>query len=191
MINIAIVDDEEKERRLLTSYIERHFSNDKRRYNITLFDRAETFLYNYKSNFDVIFMDIELPGMNGMETSKKLRELDSVVTLIFVTNMAQFAVKGYEVQAMDFVVKPVSYYDFSLKMKRAECAISSREGADIVIAEGYKISRISSKDLLYVEVKGHYLYYHLQDNVLTGYGKMSELEKQLAGKSFMRSNNCY
>ena len=133
MINIAIVDDEEKERRLLTSYIERHFSNDKRRYNITLFDRAETFLYNYKSNFDVIFMDIELPGMNGMETSKKLRELDSVVTLIFVTNMAQFAVKGYEVQAMDFVVKPVSYYDFSLKMKRAECAISSREGADIVI----------------------------------------------------------
>ncbi len=191
MINIAIVDDEEKERQLLTSYIERYFSNDKQRYNVTLFDRAETFLYSYKSNFDIVFMDIELPGMNGMETSKKLRELDPVVTLIFVTNMAQFAVKGYEVQAMDFVVKPLSYYDFSLKMKRAETAIIAREGADIVIAEGYKISRISSKDLLYVEVKGHYLYYHLQDNVLTGYGKMSELEKQLAGKSFMRCNNCY
>lgn len=191
MINVAIVDDEKKERQLLTSYVEQYFSNDKRKFKISLFDRAETLLFNYKPNFDIIFMDIELPGMDGMETSKKLRKLDPVVTLIFVTNMAQFAVKGYEVNAMDFVVKPVSYYDFSLKMKRAEAAINSRKGADIVVAEGYKISRISSKDLYYIEVIGHYLYYHLQDNVLRGYGKISELETQLAPKAFMRCNNCY
>lgn len=191
MLRIAIVDDEEKERKLLESYVKRYFSGDEQKCTIALFDRAETFLYNYKPNYDIIFMDIELPGMNGMETSEKLRALDPVVTLIFVTNMAQFAVKGYSVNAMDFVVKPLSYYDFSMKMKRAESAVSSREGADIVVAEGYKISRISSKDLLYIEVQGHYLHFHLEANTLRGYGKLSDLETQLVTKAFMRCNNCY
>lgn len=191
MIKIAVVDDEEKERNIVTSYIERYYNGDRQKYDVTLFERAETFLVNYKSDYDVVFMDIELPGMDGMQASEELRKIDPVVTLIFITNMAQFAVKGYSVNAMDFVVKPLSYYDFSLKMKRAETAVASREGTDIVVSERYKITRISSKDLLYAEVKGHYLYYHTQEGIYCGYGKISTLESQLEGLGFMRCNNCY
>ena len=64
-------------------------------------------------------MDIQLSDLDGMEAAKKLRRLDSSVTLIFVTNMANFAVRGYEVDALDFIVKPVEYFSFALKLDRA------------------------------------------------------------------------
>lgn len=191
MINIAIVEDEKKARELLISYIGRYYGGDADKFCVKEFDRAEPFVYNYKADYDIIFMDIELPGMNGMEASQHIRKVDSVVTIIFVTNMAQFAVKGYEVAAFDFVVKPISYADFALKFKRAESAIFSRRDVDIIVPERFRITRISSGDVMYVEVKGHYLYYHTVTTVLKCPGVMAELEKQLSTKNFMRCNSCY
>ena len=81
--------------------------------------------------------------------------------IIFVTNMVQFAIKGYEVSVFDFVVKPVSYADFALKFRRAEAAVLGRRDADIIVPERFRTTRISSGDLIYVEVKGHYLYYRI------------------------------
>lgn len=68
---------------------------------------------------DIVFMDIEMPQMNGIEAAKKLRAFDTQCSLIFVTNMARYAVAGYEVDAMDFLVKPVGYFNFSMKLKKA------------------------------------------------------------------------
>ena len=191
MINIAIVEDEKKARELLISYIGRYYGGDADKFCVKEFDRAEPFVYNYKADYDIIFMDIELPGINGMEASQLIRKSDPVVMIIFVTNMAQFAVRGYEVSAFDFVVKPVSYADFALKFRRAEAAVFGRRDADIIVPERFRTTRISSGDLMYVEVKGHYLYYHTVTGVLKGHGVMAELEKQLAEKYFMRCNSCY
>ena len=70
-------------------------------------------------DYDIVFMDIELPGINGMEAAHRLREIDQQVILIFVTNMAQFAVKGYEVDALDYIIKPAQYGPLSIKLDRA------------------------------------------------------------------------
>ena len=66
--------------------------------------------------FDIVLMDIDMPGMNGMETARALRKVDAAVILIFVTNMAQFAISGYEVDATDFILKPVNKYSFAIKI---------------------------------------------------------------------------
>ena len=73
----------------------------------------------YRPGFDIIFLDIEMPRLGGMPTAERIRQLDPEVVLIFVTNMAQYAIRGYEVDALDFVLKPVSYYQFSTKLERA------------------------------------------------------------------------
>lgn len=110
MIHIAIVDDEQKQRDLLCGYLERYRQESGRQLRVTAFADAETFLQGYQPDFDIIFMDIQLPDRDGMTLSKKLRETNRTVILIFVTNMVQMAVEGYSVDAMDFIVKPVNYY---------------------------------------------------------------------------------
>ena len=111
--------------------------------------------------------------------------------MIFVTNMAQYAVKGYEVAALDFIVKPVSYYDFALKMERVRKINESKNDVEILCSDRSRTSRITSKDICYIEVKGHYLEYHTAEEVLRSYGKISELEEKLKVCDFMRCNNCY
>lgn len=75
-------------------------------------------------------MDIELGTnhLNGMEVSKKLREIDNDVLLIFVTNMAQFAIEGYSVDALDFVVKPILYEPFKMKMEKTFKVLLQEKG---------------------------------------------------------------
>src|SRR5699024_1579554 len=86
---------------------------------IDTYQNAVVFLTNYQARFDVIFMDIEMPYINGMEGACKLREIDKATLLIFTTNLGHMAVKGYEVEAFDFVVKPLHYESLRLKLNRA------------------------------------------------------------------------
>ena len=96
-----------------------------------------------------------------MEVSKKLREFDNNVLLIFVTNMSQFAVEGYEVDAIDFIVKPLNYYSFKMKIEKA-CRIIGKEASSknkmISVENGTK--NIMSSEILYIEVRNHNLFYH-------------------------------
>ncbi|HQE70508.1 MAG TPA: LytTR family DNA-binding domain-containing protein, partial [Atopobiaceae bacterium] len=111
--------------------------------------------------FDLIFMDIGLPGINGMEAAEMLRTFDSETPLIFVTDLAQYAVKGYQVDALDFIIKPVQYYDFALRMDRAMRFVkrNDRGRLSIMTREGIRIFSLS--DLVYVDVLDHNLNYHL------------------------------
>ena len=122
MLQVAIVEDSEDAAKLLRDYLTRYESTVDERFHITCFSNAVAFLEPYRG-YDLVFMDIEMPHMNGMEGALWLRTVDTQAKLIFVTNMAQFAARGYEAEALDFMVKPVAYADFSFKMKRAMNAI--------------------------------------------------------------------
>ncbi|MFA9376411.1 MAG: LytR/AlgR family response regulator transcription factor [Lachnotalea sp.] len=191
MLNIAIVEDDDREANILEEYISEYGKTNKETFQIERFKNAINLLENYRHVYDIIFMDIMMPQINGMEAAVKLRELDNVVILIFVTNMAKYAVKGYEVDALDFILKPVGYATFSMKFKKALAKISSNAGFNIVVSRKGGIVYLSSRQLVYIEVSGHKVQYHLFDSVVDGYGSLSDLEKQLQVCSFLRCNSCY
>lgn len=119
MLEIAIVEDEEKEALRLGGFLDRFSEETGIQLNHRWSDNASVFLEQYQFQYDLIFMDIRMPGIDGMAAAERLREIDSAVKLIFITSLAQYAVQGYSVDALDYILKPVSYAAFALKMQRA------------------------------------------------------------------------
>lgn len=116
MIRIAVVEDEELYAEQLQNYISKYAEERKKQIKVTWFQDGEDIVSGYKGEYDIILLDIQMRFMDGMTAAEKIRELDSEVVLMFITNMIQYAVRGYEVDAMDYVVKPVEYFAFSQKL---------------------------------------------------------------------------
>lgn len=131
------------------------------KYSLSSFHDAESYLASGDS-YDAVFFDIELPGINGMELSRKIREKGDGTFIIFITHMAQFAIEGYSVSALDFVLKPLSYPQFSLKMAKLLRALENRTPADITIKIKYGPTSmfLQEKEIAYLDVRGHSLTYH-------------------------------
>ena len=119
MYQIISIEDDPAEAEVLRHHVERFSRENNVELSLTWLRTAADFLERHRPA-DLILMDIDLPGISGMEAATLLRSYDSETPLIFVTNLAQFAIKGYEVDALDFVVKPVGYHDFAHR-GRARC----------------------------------------------------------------------
>ncbi len=191
MWNIAIIEDEEAMSNQLVSYFAKFGKDYNESFSFAIFSNAETFLKNYKKEYSVVLMDINLPGMNGMECVKKLREIDDTVLVVFVTNLSQFAVDGYEVKAFDFVVKPISYYNFSLKLKRALSHLSSLNNYELIISTKDKKYFININQLIYIEIRNHTIIYHLVNEEIKGSGTLKSLYTNLKKHHFAFCNQCY
>ena len=118
-MRLALVDDDAEICSLLRAYVQRYNTEYGTSISTYDFTSGSDLLHHYERGvFDVIFLDIEMPGINGMETATQIRRIDDAVALVFVTHLAQFAVQGYEVQASDYIIKPLSYFDFAMKITR-------------------------------------------------------------------------
>lgn len=191
-MNIALVEDDGCAASTIIEYSKKYSTQYGAELNVTRFADAESFLENYRhSTYSIVLMDIALPKINGLEAARQLRYVDKSVVLIFVTKMAQYAQKGYEVNAQDFIVKPVNYADFCLKIKKAINIARSRENNLVLIPSGSGFFRLSTDKIIYVEVMGHQLKYQLVDGALEVRGTLASVEKNLAGKGFLRCSNCY
>ncbi len=189
---IAIVEDQQEEVQRLTSYFDRYSQGKSISFQITHFESGIQFIARYRPIYDIVFMDIMMPGLNGMDTAKELRRKDSNVTLIFVTNMAQFAVKGYEVEAFDFVVKPVSYQNFVIKLDRVLNKLKNQQvDSYILLNLPDEKKRVSPSQIKYIEANGHKVIYHTTEGIYAVYGTMASAEKQLSPQAFSRCNSCY
>lgn len=113
MIRIAIVEDEDLYIRQLTQYLEKYEKKEQEDFEITVYRDGDGITSQYNAQFDIILMDIQMKFVNGMTAAEEIREVDSEVVIIFITNMTQYAIRGYEVDAFDYILKPVSYFAFS------------------------------------------------------------------------------
>ena len=190
MVNIAIVEDDKSQAEQLESTLSRYSNEFRVPLKTTVFYNAMAFLNKYSGEYDIVFMDILMPMLNGMDASRLLREKDDKVMVIFVTNMQQYAIQGYEVGAFDFILKPVRYPEFKLKFTRAMSKLMpQKKVASILIKSESGIVRLTPDQILYVEVQQHHCVYHTRQGDFRQYQTMKSVELQLGEYGFARCNN--
>lgn len=160
MYRALIVEDDPQAAETLRAHLERYAAERGTSFSVEILPSALEFLEGTRPA-DVVFMDIGLPGVSGMEAAEVMRQTDELTPLIFVTDLAQYAVRGYQVDALDFMVKPVTYEDFALRMGRAMRVMARNANATVSIptADGTRI--VPMRDIVYVEILRHDLYWHV------------------------------
>ena len=192
MYKVLIVEDSQECADVLRNHLAHYSDETGEQFQVTWLTTAFDFVES-KQTYDLVFMDIGLPGINGMEAAQQLREHDTQTQLIFVTDLAQYAVKGYTVDALDFIVKPVAYYDFALRMERAIRVLRRNAGRSVYIPtkDGVRIMPLSQ--VVAIEINRHNLIYHLdgESEPFVFRGSLNKVEEELTGTSFVRiSNSC-
>lgn len=158
-IRVAIVENELNVAQADVLLLERYAKENSFSLETNIFQNAYEFL-DSQEEFDAVLMDIDMPGINGMEAAEKLREKNQSIDIIFTTNLPQFAVDGYKVQALDFVIKPVTFPNLSFAMdKVVEKKKNSLNGSFFLHIGGFA-KRIRNEDILYFEMINHYIVLH-------------------------------
>lgn len=189
MLEIAIVEDEEQEASRIGSFLDRFSRETGVELRHSWSASAAGFLENYRCEYDLIFMDIRMPDMDGMKAAQRLREMDSAVILIFVTSLAQYAVQGYSVDALDYILKPVNYPAFMLKMQRAVARCKQKRVRWILLNTNSGAVQLEESKLRYVEIFDHHIRYHTQQANYDAYGTLKSVEQSLPPHAFFRCNN--
>lgn len=191
-MQIAIVENEDKDIQTYKDFLIHYQNDEKEKIDFTIFRSGVDILSDYneqKKGFDAIFMDIDMPFINGLTTSEKIREKDKDVILIFVTNLAHYAIQGYKVQAMDFLLKPLQYNDFKLELQKIKRNTKSNEKNSLWIPQKGATIKVLFKDIIYIDIFRHDIVLHTEDNEYKFRGTLSSVENDLNQGTFQRVNN--
>ena len=191
MVKIAIVEDEQLYAKQLHEYLRKYEKENGEAIEVTIYSDGDQIVEKYQSQYDIILMDIEMKFMDGMSAAEEIRKIDTEVVIIFITNMTQYAIRGYAVDALDYVLKPVSYFALSQRLNRAIGRMRKRESKMIMVNMKGGIVRLNIANIYYIESQGHTLILH---TILGDYetsGTMKEMESKLLGMNFCRGNKGY
>ncbi len=193
ILKIAIVEDDKTQQENNISLLKKYAEQHNAVFSFFVFDNAFLFLQDFKQGtYDIVFMDINMPGINGLDAAKEMRQIDGAISLIFVTDFAQFAIRGYEVDAYDFIVKPVNLEHLTLKLDRLIPFLMKRkEEKKLRIKTGGGIVAVNLDDIVFIEVKSHDTIIHTQGEENHVSIPLNQLEKLLPPDQFYRSNHCY
>lgn len=188
MLRIGVVEDEQESMDILLKYLNDFKVENNIPLSISTFKCPNEFLMS-EEIFDLLFLDIEMPGMTGLDLARKIRKDNESVAIIFVTYMAQYAIKGYEVDALDYIVKPVTYFDFALKMNKILKKVKINTDKVISIKSNGETYLLPYNDIYYIEVSGHLLTYYTKKGALPVRSPLKKVEADFLANDFAKCNN--
>ena len=191
MIKIAIVEDDISYSSQLKEYLLRYESEFSESFDITTYFDGDALVENYSSQFDIILMDVEMKFMDGMSAAEEIRKGDKEVVIIFITNMPQYAIRGYAVEALDYILKPVSYFAFSQRLSRAVSRMKKREQKSVIIPTKNGTARLEANSIQYIESQGHDIIYHTTSGEYHSSGTIKDCEDALKDLHFFRGSKWY
>lgn len=192
MIRIAVVEDDLNSREMLGQYLKRYAEETGTEIETDEFSDGKEITQGFRPHYDIIFLDIEMEQMDGIQTAREIRKTDKKVILVFLTNMARYALKGYEVGAADYILKPLSYKLFFLKMKEFQRQAEWNVEKSVVLTVNDEMYKVFVNQIIYVEVINHKLIYHLDgEKNIEMWGSLKKAEQILSGMGFAKCNNCY
>lgn len=190
MIRVAIVEDAAYERQNLRSFLQQYQDENSVGFEIFEFSDGAELLSNYPARLNLLLLDIQMEHMNGIEAARRVREFDTTVTLIFITNMIQHVLEGYRVDALDFIVKPMAYAVFSAEITRALSRIV-RKGIALAVKNSEGIFTVRSEKIGYIEAFQHHTILHTQVHAIPSGQTMVSMQRSLSGLPFFRCHTAF
>ncbi len=187
-----MIEDEKVHRDLMLSYLEKWSGEQGREEEIYPFETAESFWFAYEEDrcFDILFVDIQMPGMNGMELAKRIREKDKDVVIVFTTGVTDYLEEGYEVEALHYLVKPLNEEKVRLCLEKAKNRRQSFSYLTLHTEE--ETLKVSEESVNYAEARGHGCILGMAgEGELAVKESLSELESLLGGRGFVKCHRSY
>lgn len=184
MINIAICDDEQYMSDKIKNLVTDFFRNKKIEISIAQFSSGESLL-KYSRKIDILFLDIQMKKIDGMETARKLRSHKFGGFLIFITILKEMVFQSFEVQAFDYLVKPIEREHFEKTMERLLVTMQDTQKANLLVQRRYESRLIPFDDIMFCEIINRKIYLHLKTgDVIDYYDKIENLEAKLDNRFF-------
>ncbi len=190
MLSIAVCDDEIIECARMAEKIRGTLEEMKVPCFLRQFNSGEELLQSGE-NFDIVFLDIIMDGLDGMKTAERIRQKDSCRLLIFISSSREYVFDSYDVEAFWYLVKPVETVKLKKVLQRAVLKTEAASHDFILVNRERKKQKIFLQDILYFEIRGRLIDIHKTGGVSDYYGKISILEEELREKGFFRCHKSY
>ena len=190
LVNIVICENDKNDQEFVKDKVVEILDDFDIEYEIKVYNSGDDLLEGYDKYTDIILLDIQMDGLDGMETARKIREFDDNVEIIFITSFVEYALEGYEVNAYRYLLKPVK--DENLRTSLINC-LNDRNFVkrSIVIKEGDTRIKISLKDIMYIEIQGNDITVHTLKDTYRTKGTMSNFETEINSDMFVRCHKSY
>ncbi|MBP5253852.1 MAG: response regulator transcription factor [Lachnospiraceae bacterium] len=189
MLRIAIVDDNLEDAKVLQGYLQRFSEEIGETFVVEVFDDSLDFAENYQPVWQAVLLDIDMPRYNGLNLAKEIRRADKHVCILFVTNMGQYAIRGYEVDAVDFLVKPVQYQNFSDKMQKVRNILNRAPDDAVIIDCKEGIIKMPRREIRYIGKAGNNIVWHTDRGDFRRRGNITDIEGDYLGHDFSKCNS--
>lgn len=190
-LKVALVEDDKEAADTLLAFLQRLGKEENITFEPTWFSSPVEFIETYKAIYAILFLDIRMPSMTGMDLAREIRKTDNETAIIFVTSLAQYAVESYDVNAANYILKPLSYPEFRLKVNKVLLSLPQAEEKSLLINTKSGSYKINIDDIRYCETEGHFIVYHTLQGDYRKRETMKEAVKALGEVDFLRINSCY
>ncbi|MGI6106206.1 MAG: LytR/AlgR family response regulator transcription factor [Raoultibacter sp.] len=193
-MRIAICDDDQSIIDLVTHYIDEWAKvKGVTSPEVETFNSSESFLFHWSSttDFDLLFLDIKMSNMSGMELAHVVRTLNQTISIVFITGSREHILDGYEVGALHYLLKPISFEDCCKCLDRVEPLTAKIGEQSLMVAVDKKLQRILYSDIVYIESFSHYITIHTKTKEFRSRKGISEVEEELDSEQFLRIHRSY